>query len=162
MAMKYILFSIIPWFLLNTKHSDVIPTNFKYPAVHTAFWNLKKPISQPLINNINRHLSVSVELYLANVIATETAKLVNGEKDPSFTDINPSVTLPTLTAVLPEYYRRNFLPRRQRSITALHPSLTKSIIQQVHGDQYDPNFALLLITNLSLKLEHCPRPLSKP
>ncbi|KAK0246057.1 hypothetical protein EDD85DRAFT_783775 [Armillaria nabsnona] len=93
------------------------------------------------------------ELYPADAIATKTINLVNGENfDPAFIDINPSATLPTLTAGGKTYkstadvisYLVAHAPKPLST-----PASHKAIIEKVHEDQYDPNFALLLVRDES-------------
>ncbi|PBK73584.1 hypothetical protein ARMSODRAFT_952670 [Armillaria solidipes] len=89
------------------------------------------------------------ELYPTNAIATKTVNLVNGENfDPSFIDVNPSATLPTLTADGKSYQNTTdvisyLVANAPKPLST--PTSHKTIIQQVHEDQYDPNFALLLV-----------------
>ncbi|KAK0213148.1 hypothetical protein DFS33DRAFT_1377604 [Desarmillaria ectypa] len=77
--------------------------------------------------------------------------LVNGENfDPSFIDINPPATLPTLTADGKSYQNTTdvisyLVANVPKPLST--PTSHKTIIQQVHEDQYDPNFALLLVRN---------------
>ncbi|KAK0195090.1 hypothetical protein F5146DRAFT_1109461 [Armillaria mellea] len=89
------------------------------------------------------------ELYPTNAIATKTVNLVNGENfDPSFIDINPSATLPTLTTDGKSYQNTtdviSYLVANAPTPLST-PTSHKAIIQQVHEDKYDPNFALLLV-----------------
>ncbi|KAK0465390.1 uncharacterized protein EV420DRAFT_1514141 [Desarmillaria tabescens] len=93
------------------------------------------------------------ELYLADAIATKTINLVNGENfDPAFIDINPSATLPTLTAGGKTYQSTadviSYLVAHAPKPLST-PASHKAIIDQVHEDQYDPNFALLLVRDES-------------
>ncbi|KAK0455522.1 uncharacterized protein EV420DRAFT_1693564 [Desarmillaria tabescens] len=110
----------------------------------------------------------SAELYPANAITTKTVNLVNGENfDPSFIGINPSATLPTLTADGKSYrnttdvilYLVANAPTRSPPQPLTKPSLNRSMktntIPTLHC------FSFAMTPNVSPKLARCPRPLSR-
>ncbi|KAK0505865.1 hypothetical protein EDD18DRAFT_1342217 [Armillaria luteobubalina] len=84
------------------------------------------------------------ELYPSDAIATKTINLVNGENfDPSFIDINPSGKAYKSTTDVISY----LVAHAPKPLST--PSSHKAIIETVHEDQYDPNFALLLVRDES-------------
>ncbi|KAK0476736.1 hypothetical protein IW261DRAFT_1609403 [Armillaria novae-zelandiae] len=113
----------------------------------SVFSNL--PCKSHIYETMSWPLHTGSELYPINAITTKAVNLINDENfDPSFIDINPSSTLPTLTADGKSYRSTTDIifylaTNSPKALSA--PVSHKSTIQQVHRDQHDPNFALLLV-----------------
>lgn len=95
-------------------------------------------------------LAVAELGYPAGAVEAKTLNLVEGQNfEPSFLDKNPAGTLPTLEAD-GEIYKNTTDVVRYLASHAPSPlpeptSAQKELIRVIHEDQYDPNFALLLV-----------------
>lgn len=94
-------------------------------------------------------LAVAELQYLPGAIELKTLNLVEGENfEPTFLDINPNGTLPTLQ-VDGEVYKNTtdvvrYLASHAPSPLPAPTPEQQELIRIIHDEQYDPNFALLL------------------